>query len=111
MLVPAPPVMLSPAPGTTGLPSSITVQISYDPPNGTPRAVAHGAGATVEGTPLVPAPAAATPPETFVSTLSPLAPHTPYTIYIDAVYPPAQPCFRGEQTGAVTFDAGDISTQ
>ena len=102
--------MVSPAPGATGLPSSVTIQVSYAPPDGTLRAVANGTGATIAGSAFSAAPATTPPTSAVVSTLSALAPHTTYTVYVDAVYPPAQPCFQGERAGPTTFDLGTIST-
>lgn len=103
--------MVSPAPGATGLPSSVTIEVSYEPPSGTLRAVANGTGATIDGSAFTAAPATTPPTSAVVSTLSALAPHTAYTVYVDAVYPPAQPCFQGERAGPTTFDLGAISTQ
>lgn len=107
--------MLSPAPGATGLPTTVTVEISYDPPHGSLRAVEQGgAGTTVDGTPFTSAPATGSPtppPRAVDSTLSALAPHTTYNVYVDAVYPPAQPCGFNGYVGATTFSAGTISTK
>jgi len=104
--VPA-PVMLSPAPGATGLPSSVSVELNYAPPSGSLRAVAQGTGATVNGTAFTAAPP---PTSAVVSTLSALAAHTTYTVYVDAVYP-REACEMGETTGPVTYNLGNISTQ
>jgi len=106
-----PPAMLSPAPGATGLPRSVTVEISYDPPAGSLRAVAQGSDATVPGTPFAPAPTS-TYPEAVTSTLAGLAPGTTYAIYVDAVYPPAPRCsFIGGYYGALSFAVGNLSTK
>ena len=109
--LPAPPAMVLPAPGTTALPSTVTVQISYDPPSGTLRAVPAGGGATVDGSAFTPAPGATSTSPAVVSTLSALAAHTTYEIYVDAVYPPEPACTDGERAGPTTFDLGAISTQ
>lgn len=108
-----PPAMISPAPGATGLPTTVTVEITYDPPAGSLRAVAQGGAATtVDGTPFTAAATASpTPPPGAVdSTLSALAPHTTYDVYVDAVYPPAHPCDFNGHAGATTFSVGTIST-
>jgi hypothetical protein len=105
-----PPTMLSPAAGTIGLPSTVTVEINYEPPSATLRAVAQGTGATVDGTAFTAAPAGTSPTSAVVSTLFGLAAHTTYTVYVDAVYP-SDPCPRGGVMGAVTYNLGNLSTQ
>ena len=87
------------------------MQISYDPPDGALRAVPQGNGPTVDGTAFASAPGVMPPAQTVVSTLSPLAPSTTYTLYVDAVYPPEPPCTMGERAGPTTFDLGTISTR
>jgi hypothetical protein len=109
--LPAPPSMLSPAPGASGLSSSVTVEISYQPPGGSLRAVPEGGGATVSGSAFAPAPGATSVAQTVDSTLSALAAHTTYEVYVDAVYPPEPACTEGERAGPTTFDVGSLSTQ
>jgi hypothetical protein len=109
--LPFPPSMLSPAPGATGLSSSVTVEVSYDPPGGSLRAVPAGGGATVSGSAFAPAPGATSTAPTVDSTLSALVAHTTYEVYVDAVYPPEPACTEGERAGPTTFDVGSLSTQ
>lgn len=110
---PASPGMLFPAPGSTGLPTTgQNVTISYDPPNGSLRLVAQGSGAVVNGGPF--SPAVSPPPGSpaaVVSALPALAAHTTYTVFVDAVYPPASPCVIGGFAGAMSFNEGTLTTQ
>lgn len=105
-------VMISPAPGTTGLPvSGVTVQISYDPPQGSLRLAARGSGAVVIGGPLtlVPAPGNAPPgARIVVSALPTLAAGTTYDVFVDAVY--TVQCMPGV-TGVTTYPLGSLATQ
>ncbi|HEV3086861.1 MAG TPA: hypothetical protein VGX96_06505 [Candidatus Elarobacter sp.] len=105
--------MLAPAPGSTGVPTSGTsVEISYDPPSGSLRLVAQGSNAVVVGGPFTPATGTVTVvPGAVVSALPTLAPHTTYNVFVDAVYPPADPCFRGAYNGPTTFNPGTFTTQ
>jgi hypothetical protein len=104
----APPLMVAPAPGATGVPTTGTsVEISYNPPSGSLRVVA-GDGTTIAGGPLTPAPSP--PPAGVVSALPPLAPHTTYTVFVDANYGPAGPCPVG-RTGPQSFNLGTFTTQ
>jgi hypothetical protein len=113
--IPAPPAMLSPAPGTTGLPTSgVVVEVSYAPPSGSLRLVAQGSGTTLSGGPFTPVPSP--PPGAPVtgavtSALPALAPHTTYTVFVDAVYPPLPRCYVAGLAGPTSFDAGTLATQ
>ena len=113
-VIPAPPAMLVPAPGTTGVPDGGTnVEVSYDPPSGSLRVVAAD-GTTVQGGPFSPAPSApfASPPPSgaVVSSLPALAAHTTYTVFVDANYGSPGPCPVG-LTGPQTFGLGTFTTQ
>lgn len=115
--LPAPPSMISPAPGTTGLPTSgVTVEITYQPSNATLRVVAQDTGATLFGAPFTAAtpPPGSTPPPSFgpvVSALPALAPHTTYDVFVDAVFPPAPKCTSGGNSGPASYRVGTLSTQ
>ena len=111
-VVPAPPTLLSPAPGATGVsPSGLTVTISYDPAgNGTLRLV-DGSGATLTGGAFAPAPTGSGQPAgSAVASAPPLAARTTYTVFVDAVYPPANPCIQDARSGATSFQLGSFTT-
>jgi len=85
-----------PAPGATGLPSSVSVELNYAPPSGSLRAVAQGTGATVNGTAFT-----AAPPPTSARPFRRCRRsrrNTTYTVYVDAVYP-REACEMGENNG------------
>jgi hypothetical protein len=85
-----PLIMLSPAPGTTGLPTSgVIVEFSYAPTQGSLRLVARGTGTVVLGGPFMPATAqgnATPPPGAVVSALPTLAAATTYDVFVDFVF-------------------------
>ena len=110
----APPSLIAPARGATGVPTSGTsVVISYDPPSGALHLVAQDTGTIVLGGPFTPATGMVTPvPGAVASALPPLAPHTTYTVFVDAVIPPPPPstCPIG-QSGPVSYNVGTFTTQ
>jgi hypothetical protein len=111
-LVSAPPTMLAPQPGATGVTATgLSVTISLNPAgNGTLRLV-DGIGTTVLGSAFGPPPAGSTQPAgSAVATLPNLAAHTSYTVFVDAVYPAANPCFSDTRSGPTTFQLGSFTT-
>jgi hypothetical protein len=103
--------MLSPAPGSTGVPTSgVSVTISYDPPNGALRLVAQGTGAVVAGGPFTPAPTTGNA-IAVASALPALAAHTTYDVFVDADYGPPSPCVLGARSGPMSFSEGTLTTQ
>ncbi|HEX3551075.1 MAG TPA: hypothetical protein VHT53_11900 [Candidatus Elarobacter sp.] len=105
----APPQLVSPANGATGVPASgVEVEISYAPPQASLAVVAPD-GTQVQGMPLAPGQGGITPPgETFA--LPPLAAHTTYTVRVTAIYAPAGPCPFG-YVGTKVFTLGTFTTQ
>ena len=107
----APPALIAPARGTTGVPTvGTSVVISYDPPSGALHLVAQDTGAIVLGGPFTPTTGNVTPiPGAVASALPALAPHTTYTVFVDAVYPSAR-CPVGP-SGPVSYNIGTFTTQ
>jgi len=104
--VPAPPKMVSPASGATGVPpSGTTLTISYDPPAGAVRLVAAD-GTTLAGGPIQPQGA---PGGGATSALPTLAAHTTYTVFVDANY--GSPACPVGLTGAQSYNIGTFTTQ
>ncbi len=110
----APPALIAPADGATGVPANgASVEITYDPPSGALAVIAPD-GTAVNGAPLVPAQGSSgttPPPGAVTSALPPLAAHTTYTVRVAAIYPPANPCVAGAYAGATTFTLGTFTTQ
>ncbi len=106
----APPTLVTPPAGATGVQTNgLDVGISYDPAgDGTLRLVAAD-GSTVTGGPFG-EPVSPNPPSEVLSALPPLAARTAYTVFVDAVYPPAGRCPPPGPSGPTTFDLGAFTT-
>jgi hypothetical protein len=104
-----PPSLIAPARGSTGVPTTVgDVAISYNPPSGALHLVAQDTGAVIFGGPLVGATGSVNlGPGAVVSAVPTLAPHTTYTVFVDAVIPQV-PCFGG---GPTTYNLGTFTTQ
>jgi len=107
----APPSLIGPVSGSTGVSTTGTnVVVSYDPPSGALHLVAQNTGAIILGGPFMPATGmVSTVPGAVVSALPTLAPHTTYTVFVDAVYPTVR-CPIGP-SGPVSYNVGTFTTQ
>ncbi len=110
-VVTAPPVLLSPQPGAAGVQTSgLSVAISYNPANDGTLRLVDAAGNTLAGSAFGPVVTPIPPGNTAAASAPQLAAHTTYTVFVDAVYPPAERCTADARSGPTSFQLGSFTT-
>jgi hypothetical protein len=110
-IVTAPPMLLSPQPGATGVQTSgLSVAISYNPANDGTLRLVDAAGNTLTGSAFGPVVTPIPPGNTAAATAPPLAARTTYTVFVDAVYPPAARCTADARSGPTSFQVGSFTS-
>ncbi len=110
-VVTAPPALLSPQSGATGVQTSgLSVAISYNPAGNATLRLVDGTGNTLTGSAFGPVVSPTPPGNTAAATAPPLAAHTTYTVFVDAVYPPAARCTADARSGPTSFQVGSFTT-
>ena len=111
----APPSLISPQSGATGIAfNGVSVKITYNPANDGTLRLVDQSGATVQGPAFMTFQTTTFPPGTSTTDAEavspPLRPHTLYTVFVDAVYPPAGPCPLPGPAGPTSYQLGTFTT-
>ncbi len=111
----APPSLIAPQSGASGIAfNGVNVRITYNPANDGTLRLVDQSGATVQGPAFMTFQSTVFPPGTSTTDAEavspPLRPHTLYTVFVDAVYPPAGPCPVPGPAGPTSYQLGTFTT-